>query len=76
MQIDSLIAAVKGAKCVPDCCWKGSKLCVGLLLYREQIVCGSAAVQGANCLWDCCYKGSKICWSAAVKGADLLWDCS
>ena len=31
-----------------DCCSKVSKLCVVLLLYREQIVCGTAAVQGAN----------------------------
>ena len=54
------IAAVHGANCVWECsckgnkfvrkcCCTGSKLFVGLLLYREQIRC-----------WDCWCTGSKL----------------
>ena len=42
------IAAGKGANCVLDCCCTGSKLCVEVQLYREQIVCGIAAIKGAK----------------------------
>ena len=38
-------AAAQGVFRVWDCCCKVSKLCVCLLLYREQTGCGSAAVQ-------------------------------
>ena len=60
---------------------------MGVLLYREQIVCGVIAVKGAMCVWDCCCRGSKLCVglllyreqigcaSAAVQGANLFWDC-
>ena len=40
------IPDVKGANCVWDCSCKGSKLCVGLLLLREQIGCRVAALKG------------------------------
>ena len=43
-----------------ECCCTGSKLGVGLLLYRGQIVCGSGAVQGENCVWLCCCTGSEL----------------
>ena len=44
------IAALKEANCVWDCFCTGSKLVVGVLLYREQIDCGIAAVKGAKCV--------------------------
>jgi len=57
---------------------------VGLLLLREQSVCGIAVVEGANCVWDCCCTGSKLVVRvllyreqigfgiAAVKGAKCV----
>jgi len=69
-----------------DCCCTGSKLVVGLLLYREQIMCGIAAVNGAKCVGVLLYRMQIGCRIAAVKGANCIgiaarkggncvWDC-
>ena len=42
------IAAVQGANWVWEWCCTGSKLGVGLLLYREQIGCGIDDVKGGS----------------------------